>query len=127
MKQIILLIPFLFSACSASEDLSAINYSEAYSLADQQWQSNNSNKQYTEYFNMWTGFNNQNKIDEKAGCYRYGNQLVKLVLIQNNEGVIERVVTSSNDKKTECFVKSYTGVKFPTPPISPFFHRMTMN
>lgn len=127
MKKSLVLISILVTACSSTKSLNTENYNQVFSQADQQWQANKENSDYKEYFNVWNNFNNENKLDEKYGCYKYGKEPVKLILIQNSIGLIEKVITQSNNKKTECFVKAYTGVKFPKPPIAPFYHRMTMN
>lgn len=127
MKRFIVLASVLLTACSTTKLLNTKTYEQTLMLAEQQWKANKENSQYKEYFNTWNNFNNENKLDEKDGCYKYGKESIKLILVQNSVGLVENVVTQSDDKKTQCFVKSYTGVKFPKPPIAPFYHRMTMN
>jgi len=127
MKKFIVLISTLLTACSTTKSLDTETYDQVFTLAEQQWQANKENTKYKEYFDTWNDFNNKNKIDEKDGCYKYGKEPVKLILVQNSGGLVEKVITQPDNKKTQCFVKSYTGVKFPKPPVAPFYHRMTMN
>lgn len=127
MKRFIALVSVLLTACTTTTPLNTEAYDQTLKLAEQQWQDNKENAQFKEYSNTWNNFNNANKLDEKDGCYSYGREPVKLILVQNSEGLVEKVITQSDNKKTKCFVKSYSGVKFPKPPIAPFYHRMTMN
>ena len=73
-------------------------------LAEQQCNSNKENAQHKEYLYIWNDFNNENKLDEKGGCYKYGKEPVKIILIQNSTGLIEKSVTQADNKKTQCFV-----------------------
>lgn len=103
------------------------DFEQVQDLAKQQWEKNKGISQYKEYFNTWNKFNNDNKLDERDGCYSFGRKPANLILILNSKGVVERAVTQSKGQKEKCFVNSYVGVKFPAPPIAPFYNRMTMN
>ncbi|WP_444912535.1 hypothetical protein [Microbulbifer sp. PAAF003] len=103
-----------------------LTYEEAQDLSAKQWKEYKDSNLYRDYFSIWTNFNNQNRIDERGGCYKFGQETVDLVSIQGSDGIIREVITKKDDEKSACFVKAYKGVKFPKPPISPFYHRMQM-
>jgi hypothetical protein len=127
MKITMILVAVLLSSCAMKNGSKVEDFERVQNMAQQQWKENKENSQYKEYFNTWNKFNNDNKLDEKDGCYSFGRKSVELILILNRNGVVERAITQSEGKKEKCFVNSYTGVKFPAPPIAPFYHRMTMN
>ncbi|MBC3873624.1 hypothetical protein [Undibacterium flavidum] len=107
MKKVAILISVLLSACATNNNSDQMAYDKALALAKQQSTENRGNPLYKEHFSIWNKYNNENKIDTKDGCYKYGKEPVKFILIQNGDGVIENIITKSDDKKTNCFVKSY--------------------
>ena len=78
------------------------------------------------YGEKWAIFNNNNRIDEKKGCYKQSSGPVQQVLVIDNSGVVTNVIADVDNAKSRCFRESYLHVQFPAPPFAPFYLYLRM-
>lgn len=116
------------SACSSTTDPNSNSYSweQIDRLSEEQWQSHKDEESYVRYNTEWSLFNNVNEIDKRENCYPIEGSDTVIILIQNNNGVIQDVVTKHNDKRSNCFKQAFLNVKYPKPPFAPFYHYLHM-
>lgn len=79
------------------------------------------------YEEVWDTFNNENKLDEKDGCYKKSNGMIQQVLVIDKSGLVTDVVADIKNKKSNCFRNSYMNVRFPAPPFSPYYMYLRMH
>ena len=112
----------LFAAGVASAAPHATSFAEAQKLYDYQPR----DAAIKAYIQTWTVFNNANHLDEKGNCWsKKGEPFVQILEIDATGKVAGYFADKDNDR-SRCLRKAYFGVKFPAPPIAPFYHRLTM-
>ena len=127
-KFLLVYLTIFLSACATTTDPNSSNYTweQIDKLSQQQWQLNKDEDNYVSYNTEWSLYNNVNKIGKRGDCYAIKGKETLLILIQNNNGVIQDVVTKHNDKRSNCFKQSFINVKYPKPPFAPFYHYLDM-
>ena len=126
MKTKLVSLCVFLCSCTNITSNNSLTYQQAQQFADKQWAQYKNDQNYQGYIQKWLTINNENKIDEKNNCYAQGSGPTHMVLIQNRDGVIEKVVQKIENEKAKCFTHSYLGLEFPKPPVAPFYHIMTM-
>lgn len=102
---------------SSDETINA-KYSEAKRISLEQFE----NPEVQEYNNstlpdFWT--RTMNRLMGK--CRLGSGGAVSLVVTMNEQGVIQDVVGSPWNKKSQCLASTLTGLKAPAPPIYPYY------
>jgi hypothetical protein len=99
-----------------------LTYKEAEAL----WLKNKGTVSFSEYMTTFAEFNNKNHLDERGGCYKKASGPIHMFLVLNKDGVIESALIDVTNEKSVCFQKSYSGLKAPKPPYTPFIVNMSM-
>lgn len=79
------------------------------------------------YAAEWAEFNNSHKLDERDGCYFKATGSLVQVLEIDKSGKIVGYYTDVDNERSRCWKKSYLGTVFPPPPVSPYWHKLTMH
>jgi hypothetical protein len=117
-----LFIAFLIF-CSVAAARQPATYSEAKRLFDAQPR----NPKTDAYGSSWANFNNANKLDEKDGCYFKANGETSQILVIDKAGVVVSYFADPENGRSQCWRKTYMGVKFPRPPFAPYYHYLVMH
>jgi hypothetical protein len=93
------------------------------------WEASRNRKEYQTYGSEFARFNNNFHLDTKDGCYSLGGEAVELMLVIAHRrkepfATIEQVLSSVENEKARCFMKSYIGIPTKTPPFFPFVLQM---
>jgi len=120
------LLGLLLTGCASKLPAPDYSFETVDRLADQQWAEYKDDDRHSAFNTDWLLFNNANGIDQKNGCYVLGSDVEDLILIQNSEGVIQHVVLKRSTPKSECFKEVFLGVRYPAPPVAPYYHFMRM-
>lgn len=109
----------------------AANVPNSYPAAKAAWERKKDDTKYQAYAAEFAQFNNHFRLDEKDGCYALAPGPVNLMLVitlsaKSEYAVVERVLSDVDNAKTQCFKKSYGGVKTKVPPFVPFVLQMQM-
>jgi hypothetical protein len=102
-----------------------------YADAKAMWEKSKDRPDYQPYASEFVQFNNHFHLDEKDGCYALSPGPVNLMLIISNStnakyAVVERVLSDVDNAKSQCFKKSYGGIRTKVPPYLPFVLQMSM-
>jgi len=102
-----------------------------YADAKAAWEKSKNKPEYQTYASEFAQFNNHFHLDEKDGCYALSPGPVNLMLIISNPtngefAVVERVLSDVENAKSQCFKKSYGGIRTKIPPYLPFVLQMSM-
>ena len=102
-----------------------------YADAKVAWEKSKDRPEYQTYASEFAQFNNHFHLDEKDGCYALSPGPVNLMLIISNPtndkfAVVERVLSDVDNAKSQCFKKSYGGIRTKLPPYMPFVLQMSM-
>ncbi|WP_445360969.1 hypothetical protein ACJJIL_00945 [Microbulbifer sp. EKSA005] len=103
---------------------SAIDFDEAVSLAAQQFKEKNQSR--VDYLIERMEYENSISLDEQGDCYSIPGGGITQVIRINKEGIIDLVLSSASNAKSECFRKVYLGTKYKRPPIAPIYQKMLM-
>ena len=103
----------------------------SYAEAEAAWKRSRDKRQYQAYAAEFAQFNNHHHLDEKDGCYALSPGPVKLFLvITHSDGgefaLVERVLSNVDNPKTNCFKRTYEGLRTKVPPFLPFVLQMGM-
>lgn len=79
------------------------------------------------YATEWAEFNNNHKLDERDGCYFKATGPLVQILEIDKSGKIVGYYTDVDNERSRCWKKSYLGTVFPPPPVSPYWHKLTMH
>jgi len=109
----------------------AMDSPNSYADAKVLWERTKNGAKYQVYADEFAQFNNHFHIDEKDGCYALSHGSVNLMLVithpaKSEYAVIERVLSDVDNAKTQCFKKSYGGIRTKVPPFVPFVLQMQM-
>ena len=123
-------IPAFLAAVIASAAFAA-DAPRTYSEAKAAWENSKAKPEYQAYASEFAQFNNHFHLDEKDGCYALSPKPVNLMLIISNPtnsefAVVERVLSDVDNPKSQCFSKSYGGIRTKNPPYLPFVLQMSM-
>jgi len=119
IKWILLLAVCFVAGCQTTE--TRLTFDEALARAKAQ----PADVRYP-YEEEWAAFNNSNHIDQKSGCYRKSSGPIQQILVINKSGVVTDVITDVDNEKSRCFRDSFLDVKFPAPPVAPFYVYLRM-
>ena len=102
-----------------------------YADAKAAWEKLKNKPECQTYASEFAQFNNHFHLDEKDGCYALSPGPVNLMLIISNStngefAVVERVLSDVENAKSQCFKKSYGGIRTKIPPYLPFVLQMSM-
>lgn len=103
-------------AGEAQINLDSMTYEEANILLEKAYL----NPNHSDYTRKTISFNRKHNISEKGDCYSFDGEVL-LITITDIDGVIQRAISRTENKKSECYVKIFEGQKFPAPPYAPFF------
>jgi hypothetical protein len=100
----------------------------SYAGARANWEKHKDSRDYQAYMSEFIQFNNHFHIDERGGCYGWGQGQVGLMLaITHAQGAefaeVENVLSDVDSEKARCFIKSYRGLRTKVPRMSPLFFR----
>lgn len=104
---------------------------QTFAAAKAVWEKSKDRPAYQTYASEFAQFNNHFRLDEKDGCYALASGPVNLMLVISKPSgsefaVIERVLSDVDNAKSQCFKKSYGGVRTKVPPFLPFVLQMGM-
>lgn len=102
-----------------------------YADAKTMWEKSKDKPEYQTYASEFTQYNNHFRLDEKDGCYALSPGPVNLMLVITNPAkgefaVVESVLSDVDNAKSQCFKKSYGGIRTKIPPYLPFVLQMSM-
>ena len=120
----------IFTAVIATAAFAA-DSPRVYADAKAVWEKSKNKPEYQMYASEFAQFNNHFHLDEKDGCYALSPGPVNLMLIISNStngefAVVERVLSDVENAKSQCFKKSYGGIRTKIPPYLPFVLQMSM-
>jgi len=103
----------------------------SYAEAEVAWKQVRDRPQYQSYVAEFTQYNNSLHLDDKDGCYKLSPGPVNLFLVITHTGssefaVVERVLSSVDNPKARCFMRTYEGLRTKVPPFLPFVLQMGM-
>ena len=75
----------------------------------------------------WAEFNNQNKLDERDGCYFMADGELIQILEIDESGKVVGYYADKDNGRAQCWRNTYLGVVFPKPPFAPYWHRLVMH
>ena len=101
---------------------SATDFAEANSKADAQAKIDTA-----AYADSWAEFNNQNKLDERDGCYFMADGELIQILEIDESGKVVGYYADKDNGRAQCWRNTYLGVVFPKPPFAPYWHRLVMH
>jgi len=95
------------------------------------WEQSRDRTDYQKYAEEFAVFNNNHRLDEKHGCYSLSPGPVTLFLVIDHDpkqqfAVVGQVVSDSDNAKSRCFKRTYTGIPTKVPPFVPFPMKMQM-
>ena len=79
------------------------------------------------YDASWYAFSNANRLDERDDCYSKGEGSLIQILEMDASGRITGHFADHDDARSKCWRRTYLGVTFPKPPISPYYIRLEMH
>ena len=129
MKKIsvLLLLPLLFSCTNQGAKNNSSPFYQAKGLYDRQWAEHKDDARYMVFIHEWLAFKNNNPPRAEEGrCYYLSDKSERFILVQDQHGVINKLIAENENKKTKCFRAALVGKKYPKPPIAPFYHELTM-
>lgn len=94
----------------------AVTYEEANVLLEKAYL----NPNHSDYTSKTISFNRKHNISEKEDCFMLDGEIL-LITITDINGVIQKAIPRTENKKSECYVKIFQGQKFPAPPYAPIF------
>jgi hypothetical protein len=114
-------------SCVALAGDAELSFPEAKKI----WEGTKDGEEYKSYAAEFAQFNNHFHLDEKDGCYALAKGPVELMLVitHRDDGqyaVIEQVLSNVDNAKSQCFRKSYGGIRTKVPPFLPFVLQMSM-
>jgi hypothetical protein len=114
-------------SCFVSADDTKLSFAQAKKI----WEANKDREDYQSYAAEFAQFNNHYHLDEKDGCYALAKGPVELMLVithpdNGKYAVIEQVLSSIDNEKSQCFKKSYSGIATKIPPFLPLIIQMNM-
>src|SRR5690606_11790093 len=74
-----------------------------------------------EYEYSWNDFNNSRQLDQRDGCCEKSEEPIQQVLVLDSSGTVVQYVSDVDTPRSRCFRNTYMGVKFPKPPIAPYY------
>ena len=109
----------------------AMDSTDSFASAKVAWERTKNDAKYQAYADEFAQFNNHFHIDEKDGCRALSRGSLNLMLVithpkKSEYAVIERVFSDVDNAKTQCFKKSYGGIRTKVPPFVPFVLQMQM-
>lgn len=121
---------FVFVFILATPALAAdppLQYADAKAI----WEKSSARKDYQQYSAEFAQFNNHFHLDEKGGCYGLPQGPVNLMLVitppaGDQFSVIQQVLSDVDNAKSQCFKKTYDGIRTKAPPFFPFVLQMRM-
>lgn len=122
MKKLVHFAIVTISCFASSLSFAAQTFAEI----ERSWQQSKIQLGYVEYQNEFIQYNNYLHLDVKNGCYRLAPGKFIMYLVINAHGVVESVVTDTENIKTECFKQTYHNLSVKVPPFSPFVIQMRM-
>jgi hypothetical protein len=123
---VVVVVALLASCSLRSIDERRYTYDDVKPLFERQRIDNREDENYKKFTTDWLLHNNSHGIDEKNNCYALGIPTENLILILNDAGVVQHVVTENQTEKAQCFVEVFRGEKYPKPPFSPFYVHLSM-
>ena len=104
---------------------------ERYADARALWEKTKDRTEYQAYAVEFAQFNNHFHLDEKDGCYGRASGPVNLmVVISRRDGddfaSVANVLPDVDNAKSQCFKRTYTGLRTKAPPFLPFVLQMSM-
>ena len=123
MKTSIVLTTLLLStACYASESkASDVDVNEQFTKVKQISLDQAQSPEAKEYFGTMAGFWQKILNESARKCQAGSGGGVELILTINEQGVIDEVVGSPWNEKSQCYSKIISGKKASPPPEHPFF------
>jgi len=113
---------------SVFADEASLTYKSAKAI----WAGKMNTADYQSYVSEFTQFNNHFGLDTKNGCYALSPGPVNLMLVITHRdraefAVVEQVVSDVDNAKSQCFKKTYFGIRTKIPPFEPFVLQMSMS
>jgi hypothetical protein len=100
---------------------SMLTYEEAQKLV----QRSRSQQGFREYLSEFVEYSNQIQLPARSGCYLLAADEVKLIILFNDDGLIESVVSDIDSEKVNCYKRNYLGLEVKKPPSTPFAIEVT--
>jgi hypothetical protein len=116
----ILLLLFLLNAGVANAQ--SMSYEDGQRLYQQSQQ----NPGFKQFVIAFLNFSNNNGLDTKNGCYKLASGEVNLIFVVNRNGIVESVLSDVSNSKSDCFRRTYLGLRVQAPPSAPFAFSMKM-
>lgn len=128
MRTRVALAVALASFALSSSAASPRTYEDAKAI----WDQTKDDPKYGTYLGEFMQFSNHFHLDERDHCYGLSRGSVSLMLVithpDNGQfAIVEEVFTDVENLKSQCFKKSYLGIRTKIPPILPFVLKMTMS
>lgn len=102
----------------------ALDFDEVNALIKKQWREDS--PEVSEYLKERMEYENSIRQDERGGCYGIPGDGITQILRINADGIVDLVVSSSSNAKSECFRQIYLGTKYKKPPSAPIYRKMMM-